>query len=188
LGGNVRLPNVYIIYGQLSEKEMVYLHSCEKVKVFVSLSFGESWGGAGLSSTFALKPTILPEYSGHLDYMNKEYADLFEGKLVDVNEAACNDWILKGSKWFEVDYTKAAEKMEDYFFNYTQERIDKAIKLGMENREKFNLKKMEDRLFELLDKYIPPIARASAIVLPKLRKITLPTLRPIESNNQQSTK
>jgi hypothetical protein len=188
LGGNVKLPQIYLLYGMLNEKEMTYLHSCEKVKVFVSLSFGESWAASTMASTFALKPTIVPAWSGPLDYMNKEYADFFDGKLIEVHPEATNDWILKGSQWFEVDYAKASEKMKDYFFNYTQERIDKAIKLGMENREKFNLKKMEDRLFELLDKYIPPIARASAIVLPKLRKITLPTLRPIESNNQQSTK
>ena len=173
---NVKLPNVYLMYGMLTENEMAHLHSHEKVKVFVSLSFGESWGGSSLSSTFALKPTLLPEWSGHIDFMNKEYADFFEGKLVDIHESACNDWLLRGSKWFEVDYDKASAKMKDYFFNYSQERIDKAIKLGMENREKFNLKKMEERLFWLLDTYVPPIARNSHIVLPKLRKIELPTL------------
>ena len=70
--------------------------------------------------------------------------------------------------------------MKNYFFNYSQERIDKAIKLGLENREKFNLKKMEERLFELLDKYVPEIARQQSIVLPKLRKISLPSLKKIE--------
>lgn len=180
LGGNVKLPNVFLIYGQLTEKEMVYLHSCEKVKVFVSFTFGESWGGSSLASTFALKPTLLPRNSGQLDFMDEKYADFFEGKLVEVNDAACNDWILKGSKWFEVDYTKASEKMKDYFNNYSQERINKAIKLGLENREKFNLKKMEERLFELLDKYIPEIPRNQPIILPKLRKISLPQLKKIE--------
>jgi len=173
---NVKLPNVYIMYGSLSEQEMVYLHSHEKVKVCLSFTYGESWGHSGLSSTFALKPTILPKWSGHCDYMNEEYADFFEGKLVEVNEAACNDWVLKGSQWFEVDYAKASEKMKDYFLNYSQERIDKAVKLGLENREKFNLKKMEKRLFELLDKYIPEIAVNKPIVLPKLKKIELPKL------------
>lgn len=177
---NVNLPNVYLLYGQLSEKEMVYIHSHEKVKVFISLSFGESWAGSTLASTFALKPTLVPNWSGPLDYMNPEYADFFEGKLVEVHPEATNDWVLKGSHWFEVDYAAASEKMKNYFFNYSQERIDKAIKLGLENREKFNLKKMEERLFELLDKYVPEIARQQSIVLPKLRKISLPSLKKIE--------
>jgi hypothetical protein len=120
--------------------------------------------------------------------MDEKYADFFEGKLVDVHPESVNSWIISGSKWFEVDYDKASEKMKDYFNNYSQERIDNAIKLGLENREKFNLKKMEERLFELLDKYIPPIAKNSPIILPKLKKINLPTLRPIENNNQPSTK
>jgi hypothetical protein len=180
LGGNVKLPNIYLFYGQLSEKEMVYLHSCEKVKVFLSFTFGESWGGSSLASTFALKPTLLPKHSGQLDFMDEKYADFFEGKLVDVHPESVNSWIISGSKWFEVDYAKASEKMKDYFFNYSQERIDKAIKLGMENRGKFNLKKMEERLFELLDKYIPEIPRASTIVLPKLKRIQLPSLKKIE--------
>ena len=188
LGSNVKLPNIYIIYGMLNEKEMVYLHSCEKVKVFLSFTFGESWGGSSLASTFALKPTLLPKHSGQLDFMDEKYADFFEGKLVDVHPESVNSWIISGSKWFEVDYDKASEKMKDYFNNYSQERIDNAIKLGLENREKFNLKKMEERLFELLDKYIPPIAKNSPIILPKLKKINLPTLRPIENNNQPSTK
>jgi len=175
---NVKLPNVYLMYGMLTENEMAYLHSHEKVKVFISFTFGESWGASGLSSTFALKPTILPAYSGHMDYMNKECADLFEGKMTEVHPEACNDWILKGSQWFEVDYEKASAKMKDYFNNYSQERIDAAVKLGLENREKFNLQKMEERLFHLLDKYVPEIPRHQPIILPALKKPSIPTIIP----------
>jgi len=173
---NVKLPAVYLVYGELSDIEMSALHSHEKIKVFVSFSHGESWGQSGLSSTVAFKPTILPNWSGHLDYMNPKYADFFEGSMQTVPAEVVNDWFVKESQWFVVDTQKAGEKMKQYFLNYTQEIVDKAIALGTENREKFSLTKLDEKFHALLDKYIPEIARQQAIVLPKLKKITLPTL------------
>ena len=170
------LPNVYLFYGELTDAEMNALFNHEKVKVNVSFTHGESWGMSGLMGTMTGKPSILSKWSGHLDYLNPEYADFFEGKLEPLPNEAINDWLIKDSQWFNVDREKAAEKLKSYFTNYSQERLDKAEKLRIENVSKFSFETMNTQFHALLDKYVPTIARENAIVLPKLKKITLPTL------------
>jgi len=177
---NAKLPNVYLMYGDLSDVEMNALVNSDKVKVCVSFSHGESWGQSGLTGTIAGKPTILPNWSGHLDYMNPEHSDFFEGTLQTVPSEVVNDWFVKESQWFVVDYNKAADKMKSYFFNYNQDMLDKAEKLRLENTVKFSADAMNEIFHSILDKHIPEIPRQSSIVLPKLKKITLPSLKKIE--------
>ena len=173
---NAKLPNVYLFYGELTDIEMNALFNHEKVKVHVSFTHGESWGMSGLMGTMTGKPSILPKWSGHLDYLNPEYADFFEGKLEPIPNEAVNDWLIKDSQWFNVDREKASEKMKSYFTNYSQERLDKAEKLRIENIAKFSSEAMDAQFHALLDKYVPPIARENAIVLPRLKRIELPKL------------
>jgi hypothetical protein len=188
LGNNVKLPNVYIIYGELSSIEMNALFNSPKIKTFVSFSHGESWSWSCFHASCIGLPVLTGNWGGVCDYLSPQYCDFLEGELKDIDPSIINDWFVKDSKYFYVNYEKAGAKMLSYFNNYSQTIIDNAEKLRIENVEKFSINKMDERFHMLLDKYIPPIAKHSTIVLPKLRKITLPKLLPIENNNQPSTK
>jgi hypothetical protein len=171
------LPNVYIIHGELDDKEMNALYNHEKVKVHMSFTHGEGFGHPLLLSTLSGKPLLSPKWSGHLDFLNPKYTKFLEGNLVPIPEEAINDWFVKDARWFDVDYQAAGQKMKHYFNNYGPSILDDAEKLRAENAEKFSLQAMDKAFHALLDKYVPEFPSEQAIVLPKLKKlnITKPT-------------
>ena len=177
---NAKLPNVYIIYGELSNSEMNALFNHSKNKVFVSFSHGESWGFSPFHASCIGLPVLTGKWSGVCDFLNPEYCDFLDGKVDKIYDECVNDWFMKDSQYFHIDYQKAAEKMKQYFFNYNQNIIENAEKLRLENIVKFSAEEMDKQFHALLDKYVPAIARQSQIILPKLKKITLPKLSDIK--------
>ena len=75
---NSKLPNVYLIHGELSDIEMNALYNHDKVKVHVSFTHGEGFGHPLLLSTLSGKPLLAPHWSGHLDFLNPSYTRYFK--------------------------------------------------------------------------------------------------------------
>jgi len=188
-------PNVYVLHGDLTEKEMASLYSHPKVKVHISFTKGEGFGRPLLEASLSGKPVIAPGWSGHLDFLDPNNAILLGGQLNDVHDSAIWDKvIIKGSKWFDIDPNMGAQAMVELFNNY-QSWKNKAGDLAKKNKENFNYKKIQKITWQLLDKYVPefeaPI-RPMKLNLPKLRKptdsddsskmpkIQLPKLKKIE--------
>ena len=191
---NAKLPNVYLLHGELSDKEMNALYNHEKVKVHVSFTHGEGFGHPLLLSTLSGKPLLAPRWSGHLDFLNPKYTKFFEGVLVPVPDEAINDWFVKEARWFDVDYAAAGIKMKQYFNNYSDKTLEDAEKLRAENAEKFSDEAIDKIFHALLDKYIPKFSVEQALVLPKLKKLVLPGVThgkevvPILSNEPSTVK
>ena len=171
-GGNnasADLPKVYLLYGELSEKEMNALYNHKKVKAHVSFTRGEGGSGPALLSTLSGKPTIYPAWSGHLDFLNPEYATFFKGEVKPVAGDAVNEWIIKESSWFYVDYQAAGEKMKSLYYHYGS-FLDNAEKLRQENMVKFSEAAMDKVFHSLLDAYVPQFSTSQKIILPRLLK------------------
>jgi len=184
---NAKLPNVYLLHGELSDIEMNSLYNHPKIKAHVSFTHGEGFGHPLLLATLSGKPVITPKWSGHLDFLNKDYATFFDGKLTPIPNEAINDWFIKEAQWFDVDYEAAGRLMKKIFTNYDEKLLEKYEKLRAENMEKFSLQAMDKVLHPLLDKYIPKFAIEEPIRLPKLKRISLPnaptvSATPIPSN------
>jgi hypothetical protein len=173
-----KLPNVYLLHGELEENEMNALYNHEKVKVHASFTHGEGFGHPLLLSTLSGKPLLAPHWSGHLDFLNPKYTKFFEGKLDPIPDEAINDWFIKDARWFEVDYAAASQKMRYYFNNYSKKILDDAESLRAENAEKFSLQAMDKKFHAILDKYVPEFVMEAPLVLPKLKKLNLPKLKP----------
>jgi hypothetical protein len=173
-GDRADLPKVYLLYGELSEKEMNALFNHPKVKAHVSFTHGEGGGHPILLATLSGKPIITPEWSGHLDYLNKEYARFFKGELKDVEPGCLNEWIIEKSKWFYVDYRAAQERMKSVFYYYGS-YLEDYEKLRLENMEKFSDSAIDTIFHRLLDTYVPKFPSSANIILPKLKKISKPT-------------
>lgn len=179
-------PNVYLMHGELEPSEMNAFINHDKVKCHVSFTHGEGYGHPLLLQTLSGKPLLVPEWSGHLDFINREYGEFLPGKLNNIPKQAVNKWLLKESQWFDVAYNLAEEKFKSMFRKATGDRcLSKSEKLRVENADKFSLDKMDEKLWSILEKHVPTYAAENKFVLPQLKpvgattpqKLTLPKLK-----------
>lgn len=172
------LPNIYLIHGELEAKELNRLYNHPKVKAHVSFTHGEGFGRPLLEATLSGKPLLTSGWSGHVDFLAPELANLLPGTLVSIPPSACNDWLIKEAQWFNVNYSVAAQKLEDIFDNYIK-YIPNAEKLRQQNSEKFTLEAGNKVFMDILDKNLPVFEKKVAITLPKFKKITAITPAPV---------
>jgi hypothetical protein len=171
---NAKLPNVYLLHGELEDCEMNALYNHAKVKVHVSFTHGEGFGHPLLLSTMSGKPLLASKWSGHLDFLNPKFTKYFEGTLAPIPDEAVNDWFVKDARWFDVDQNAAGQKMKYYFTNYEGKIKEDAEELRKENAEKFSLPSMDKVFHAMLDKYVPQFPSEETIKLPTLKKLNLP--------------
>jgi glycosyltransferase involved in cell wall biosynthesis len=173
-----KLPNIYIIHGELSDIEMNMLYNHPKVKAHVSFTRGEGFGRPLLEASISQKPVIVSNWSGHLDFINPEWSIMLAGKLEQLHPSAVvQDMLLPESSWFTVDYKLAPKHLKDVFENY-KNYLEGAKRQAYRSRTEFNLDKMAEKLDSLIDSKIP---KPVVLKLPQLKKISLPKLDNIES-------
>jgi len=165
------LPNIYILDGDLSDEEMNSLYNHPKVKSHTSFTRGEGFGRPLLEACVSGKPIVVSSWSGHLDFLHPDYNFLVGGKLDEVDPSAANDWILKESKWFSIDYGQAAGVMKWIYDNY-KKAVEKSRKNRKYVKDNFTLDKMSSKLSEILDTYkIGEGPQQVALKLPELKKV-----------------
>ena len=183
-----KLPNIYVLHGDLTDDEMNDLYNHPKVKAHLSFTHGEGFGRPLLESTLSQKPVIASNWSGHLDFLPKSSAILIDGSLQKVEKDSFQkDMHVEGMQWFTVNYQEAATKMKDVYKNYRKYTLN-AKKLGTINKSKFSLNTMTKEFEKILDKYVPEFPKEVKLTLPKLKKvssappkkITLPKLKRIK--------
>jgi glycosyltransferase involved in cell wall biosynthesis len=171
------LPNIYVLHGELTDDEVNELYNHPKVKVHVSFTKGEGYGRPLLEASISQKPVIAPNWSGHIDFLDKDMSVLLPGQVTQIHPSAVvQNMLLPESGWFTVDYKKSAETLEDVFENY-KNYVDGAKRQSYRSRTEFSLDKMGEKLIELIDDKIP---KPVTLKLPQLRKIELPKLKKID--------
>ena len=173
LVGNIENPPpIYLLFGELTDKEMNNLYNHPKIKAMISLTKGEGFGRPLLEFTMTGKPVIASNWSGHKDFLPMDKGIMIGGKLNEVDESAVDDFILKGSKWFTANYNEAAEVMKIVKSDY-QKFLDRAENLRIDNSTKFSFQKMVEEFEKLLPKSISQedSPKQKPINLPKLNKI-----------------
>lgn len=165
-----KLPNVYLLHGELQPDELNRLYNHPKIKAHVSFTFGEGWGRPLLEATMSGKPVIAPNWSGQTDFLPSDLAILLPGKLEQVHKSSVNDYILSNAKWFAVDYNVASQKLMNVFSHY-KPYLDRAEQLRIQNIERFNYKAGNDLLVNILNKYVPGFSVEKPFVLPKFTKV-----------------
>ena len=166
------LPNVYLLHGDLTKKELNYLYNHPKIKSFVSFTHGEGFGRPLLEATMVGLPVISSAWSGQMDFLDGEQTVLLPGELEKVPRSAVwKDIIIEESQWFVVN-ENAAYKALNYAYMNKDEMKKKASVQMDENREKFSLDKMTEKLDEIMDKYVKNIPQQVGLNLPKLKKMS----------------
>jgi glycosyltransferase involved in cell wall biosynthesis len=164
-----KCPSIYLLHGDLTETEMHGLYEHPKVKAMVSFTHGEGFGRPLLEFSLTGKPVIASNWSGHLDFL-KSGAVLLDGELKEVHPSAQNQFILKGSQWFYVNYSNAINKLKDIYKNYDKYKVE-SYQLGKQNTQNFSLEKMTKGFDTILTQYVPTIKQFIPLNLPTLTKI-----------------
>jgi len=169
-----KLPNIYVLHGDLSDEEMNGLYNHPKVKAHVSFTHGEGFGRPLLEASLSEKLIIAPNWSGHVDFLNDKDAILLPGGLNDVKkESFPKNMYVEGAQWFTVNYNYASKTLKEVYDNYSKYTI-KAKRLAIKNQTKFSLDAMTKKFEEILDKYLPKFEEQPQQVklnLPKLKKV-----------------
>lgn len=163
-GSNI--PNVYLLHGDMTDKEVNDLYNHSKVKAMVCLSKGEGFGRPLLEFSLIGKPIIASGWSGHLDFLDSKYALLVGGELEPVDSTAANKWILAESSWYKADDKQVTKVLKDVFSNY-KTFLPAAKKLAYQNRTNFSLEKMQEELLDVLDKRVPEGPQRVELKMPK---------------------
>ncbi len=165
------LPNIYLIHGDLSDKEINAIYNHSKVKAMINLTKGEGFGRPLLEFSIVGKPIIASGWSGHLDFLPLEYTGLVGGTLKQVHQSAhVPNVILNESQWFSPDDNQVGHALSEVFDKY-KDYQEKAKRLAYRNKTNFSLDKMTEKLDEILKNYVPVIPKQVELKLPKLKKI-----------------
>jgi hypothetical protein len=174
------LPKIYLLHGDFTDEEINELYNNNKVKAMINLTKGEGFGRPLLEFSMVGKPIATSNWSGHLDFLSSENTFLIDGKLENVHPSALmENIIIPESQWFSPDTIQASTAMQDIFLNYKKwEKL--AIKQRQYNSENYCWEKMKALVNVYFSKYIPELPKKVQLVLPKLKKIELPSLKTKE--------
>jgi glycosyltransferase involved in cell wall biosynthesis len=165
VGGD--LPNVYLLHGELDDKDINDLYNHGKIKAMINITKGEGFGRPLLEFTRSKKPIIVSGWSGHLDFLNPEFNCLVSGELKPIHgSAVVPNMILPESQWFNADIPQVTRYLKDVFENY--EKYQELSKRQSHiSKTKFSFEEMKN----VLNTYLDIIPKPIAIKLPQLKKI-----------------
>jgi glycosyltransferase involved in cell wall biosynthesis len=161
------------------------LYNHPKIKAMVSFTHGEGYGRPLLEFTTSEKPVIAPNWSGQVDFL--KHAIMLPGQLTQVHPSAADQFILRDSKWFTVNYGYAASLMRDIVDNY-KNYTENAKRQASYSRRMFSMEKMTTELINIVDLALSSVPQQMQLQLPKLKKVgktempklTLPKLKKVE--------
>ena len=171
------LPNIYLLHGDFTDKEMNELYNNSKVKAMVSTTKGEGFGRPLLEFSTTGKPIIASGWSGHIDFLNSSFTTLLKGRLEKVHPSAANDWLIAESKWFQVDVPHLKSSLKAIYKKYKAHLL-KSKQQKQYVKTNFSWEKMHSLIHDILDdeKKVPKIAKQVELNLPKLN---LPKLKKV---------
>lgn len=163
-----KLPNIYLIDGDMADSDMNALYNHQKVKAMVCLTKGEGFGRPLLEFSITGKPIIASGWSGHTDFLNREFTTLVGGELTPVHDSAViKDVILKEGKWFTPDDSEVASAYKNVYSKYK-----KYLELGKRQayfvKSNFTLSDMENKLSKLLEDNLPIFPKQVELDIPNL--------------------
>jgi hypothetical protein len=168
------LPPIYLLHGEFSDSEMNELYNHPKVKAMVSLTKGEGFGRPLLEFSLVKKPILTTGWSGHTDFLNKDFVTMLEGKLTNVHSSAANQFLLSESLWFSPDQGQIGHYLKDIFENY-KNYIDGAKRQAYRSKNEFNWEKMKNSLSVMLNQHgSDDLPTELKLKIPQIKKIELP--------------
>ena len=165
------IPNVYLLHGDLTIKEMAMLYNNPKIKGFVSCTHGEGFGRPLLEASCCGLPVIASKWSGQMDFLNDKESLMINGHLGEIPDSQV--WepiVVKPGRWYNVNEADVIRKFRMFHKKF---RIinKKGKRLGRTNHRKFSLTNMAKKFNSTLDEILKSIPNPVALNLPKLKKV-----------------
>ena len=164
-----KCPPIYLLFGDLSFPEMAKLYHHPKVKAMISFTKGEGYGRPLCEFTLTGKPIIVSKWSGQVDFLPEKHTEFLEGELKEVHPSAANKFILKESKWFQVNYSDAAKKIFDVYNKYPS-KLKESNGLIQNTKKLFSLEKSHEVMSQIFDKYVKVVQKVE-LKLPEIKKL-----------------
>jgi len=176
-----KLPNIYLIHGDLTDDEMNEMYNHPKVKAHLTFTHGEGFGRPLLEASFSGKPIIAPISTGQADFLDREYTIEIPHVMTKVAPNAFpKEYVTPDSQWFTVKYSVASALMRDVFKNYGKYKI-RGKKQMIVNRENFSFESMKTKLIDMVESVMSDIPKMVELKLPTLKKeptkLNLPKLK-----------
>ena len=186
---NTKLPNIYLLHGDLADEEMNLLYNHSKVKAMVSFTKAEGFGRPLLEFSTTGKPIIAPHYSGQADFLKKDFICALPGGLTEIHPSAQNDFLPKGAKWFTPDYSYASKMLKEVQKNYKkwQELAKRQRYFVNSTFTKTAAAAVYEKVLNIIDSSLSLVPKQVQLNLPSLSKkqdapkLTLPKLKKIEA-------
>lgn len=188
---NDKLPNIYLLHGDLTDEEMNLLYNHPKVKSMLSFTKAEGFGRPLLEFSTTGKPIIAPHYSGQADFLKKDFICVLPGGLTEIHPSARNEFLIEGANWFTPDYVYAGKMMKEVQKNYKkwQELAKRQRYFVNSTFTKTAVAATYKNVLNIIDSALNIIPKQVVLNLPKLKKhndetkttITLPTLKKVEA-------
>jgi hypothetical protein len=174
------LPSVYLLHGDLTDEEMSSLYHHSKIKAMISFTKGEGYGRPLAEFCMTGKPILVSGWSGLVDFLPKEHTVYLEGQLTNVHESAADQFLLKESQWFTVNYSDAANKLYKVYNEYDS-HLKQSQGLKENINKNFTLEKMDEVFVQIMDRYVKDTPKVVPFNLPKLNKtkMELPKLNKV---------
>lgn len=178
--GDVKLPNIYLLHGDLADEEMNLLYNHPKVKAMVSFTKAEGFGRPLLEFSTTGKPIIAPHYSGQADFLKKDFICALPGGLTEIHPSAQNEFLINGAKWFTPDYTYAGKMFKEVQKNYKkwQELAKRQRYFVNSTFTKTAVVSVYENVLDIIDKSVASVPKQVQLELPKLK---LPTLKKVDA-------
>ena len=111
-----KFPNVYLVHGVMSRKDMTSMYKSKNIKALISCTRGEGFGLPMIEAAAAGLPVIATDWSAH-----KEFLDL--GKWINVDyelkqipdQKVDNNIFVNGSQWAEVKEEDFKKKIRKFY-------------------------------------------------------------------------
>ena len=176
-----KLPNIYLIHGDLTDSEMNEMYNHPKVKAHLTFTHGEGFGRPLLEASFSGKPIIAPISTGQADFLDREYTIEIPHVMTKVAPNAFpKEYVTPDSQWSTVKYSVASALMRDVFKNYDKYKI-RGKKQMIVNRENFSFESMKTKLIDMVENVMSDIPKMVELKLPTLKKeptkLNLPKLK-----------
>jgi glycosyltransferase involved in cell wall biosynthesis len=178
--GNEKLPNVYLLHGDLTDEEMNLLYNHPKIKAMVSFTKAEGFGRPLLEFSTTSKPIIAPHYSGQADFLKKDFICALPGGMTEIHGSAQNDFLINEAKWFTPDYGYASKMFKEVQKNYKkwQELAKRQRYFVNSTFTKTAVAAVYEKVLNIVDENVQAIPKHVELNLPKLK---LPTLKKVEA-------
>lgn len=166
------LPPIYIVFGDLTDKEMSALYHHPKVKAHITFTKGEGFGRPLAEASLSKKPVIVPNWSGLLDF--SKYAIKLSGQLQQIHHSAVWDKVLvPQSAWFYVNYSYASAVMKNIVADILQ-YTDSSRRQAHFVKMSFSKEVMTQQLNDYLTQFDTVVQ--NNLILPQLAPVILPPL------------